>query len=144
MIAAAYINPLNLTASSDRASQDVFFRYMAPLYGEKNQPITIIVLDDEYLVRTDSSWPIPYRTLTKFLQTIYCVEPKAIFIDLVFTHLHSSQNSLDRFVGHLNPGVHPETVREIVDDCQSFDNGDYGGSIAPVFIADFAPQKDFA
>ncbi|MGI9487733.1 MAG: CHASE2 domain-containing protein [Geminicoccaceae bacterium] len=150
VIGAAFLNPLNVITASGQASQDVFFRFMAPFYGEEHQrdedhkPITVIILDDEYLKRQELSWPVPYRVMTKMLKALYCFEPKGIFIDLLYTHNHSrSDKELDRFIDYLKPDS--ETTARIKSSCAKFldDEAFENRELAQVFVGDQAPLKNY-
>ena len=119
VIGAAFLNPLNVITASGQASQDVFFRFMAPIYGKEHQPITVIILDDQYLKRKNLTWPIPYQVMTRMLKALYCFEPKGVFIDLLYTHDHSkSASERDRFIDYLKPDA--ETADKIRSNCAIF------------------------
>ncbi len=165
VVVTAVVNPLNVVSATDKASQDIFFRYIAPLYGNaRQQPITVILLDDDFVEAIDASWPVPHRTMTNFLKTLYCYEPKGIFFDLLFTHEHSSERQTDQFIDHLDPD---ETLQQkIVQQCaKSFvdregykdDPDGYQAQVdreierlganllplPPAYIGDLAPQSKY-
>lgn len=164
VVATAVVNPLNVVSATDRASQDIFFRYIAPLYGAKHQPITVILLDDEFVKAIDSSWPVPHRTMTRFLKTLYCYGPSSIFFDLLFTHEHSKERQTAQFIDYLKPDE--QLQEKIVEQCaksfvdrERFKDDDDGYldqvsreanrletemlPLPPAFIGDLAPQTHY-
>lgn len=169
VVVTAIVNPLNVVSATDKASQDIFFRYIAPLYGKEQQPITVILLDDDFVERVGSSWPVPHRTMTRFLQTLYCYAPKSVFFDLLFTHEHSGERQTERFIDYLKGGekvqdrVVQQCAKGFVDraafesEADGFDAGGYEAAIEaeearlrdallplpPAYIGDLAPQKNY-
>jgi CHASE2 domain-containing sensor protein len=164
VVTTAVVNPLNVVSATDKASQDIFFRYIAPLYGNARQPITVILLDDDFVEAIDASWPVPHRTMTNFLKTLYCYRPSGVFFDLLFTHEHSSDRQTRQFIDYLNPDE--ALQQKIVQQCaksfvdrESFkdDHGGYEGEVArraarleadllplpPAYIGDLAPQASY-
>jgi hypothetical protein len=164
VVATAVVNPLNVVSATDKASQDIFFRYIAPLYGKAEQPITVILLDDDFVEAIDASWPVPHRTMTNFLKILYCYEPKGIFFDLLFTHEHSSDRQTAQFIDYLKPDE--ALQRKIVQQCArpDVDRARYEGDpdgyqaalareaakreadllpLPPAYIGDLAPQARY-
>jgi len=164
VVATAVVNPLNVVSATDRVSQDIFFRYIAPLYGEEHQPITVILMGDQFVEAIGSSWPVSHRTMTRFLQTLYCYSPKSIFFDLLFTHEHSTDQQTEQLINYLKGD---EQVQEkIIKQCAtSFvhrdqfkdDQDGYDTEVAleaerlsasllplpPAYIGDLAPQTNY-
>jgi hypothetical protein len=167
VIGTAILDPLNVTSATDRTSQDIFFRYIAPLYGmdqipygEKPlSPITVVILDDHFVESVRSSWPVPHRTLTFLLQAIYCHAPKAVFFDLLFSHEHSAERHTTEFIDYLKGGealgdrVVGRCAKSTLDKDAFQNDQDYERALQelrervlplpPVYIGDLAPQKDY-
>ena len=184
VVVTAVVNPLNVVSATDRVSQDVFFRYIAPLYGREGdgrnraengdagsgrQPITVVMLDDHFVETIGSGWPVSHRTMTRFLQTLYCYAPKSVFFDLLFTHEHSASSQTDQFISYLKgeEKLHDKIVQQCARSATdrerhenadgSFDDGAYQAEVQakadelrnrilplpPAHIGDFAPQKNF-
>lgn len=164
VVATAVVNPLNVVSATDRASQDIFFRYIAPLYGREHQPITVILLDDDFVDAIDSSWPVPHRTMTNFLKTLYCYGPSGIFFDLLFTHEHSSERQTDQLIDYLTPDqdvqqkIVQQCAKPLVDRSRYDDDSDaYQAALSkeatrleaellplpPAYIGDLAPQASY-
>lgn len=164
VVATAFVNPLNVVSATDRASQDIFFRYIAPLYGEEHQPITVILMDDQFVEAVGSSWPVPHRTMTRFLKTLYCYNPKSIFFDLLFTHEHSVERHTEQFISYLkgDKQLHEKIIKQCATSFvhrDQFEDDPHGyqravafetkrleETILPlptVYIGDLAPQKNY-
>ncbi|MEZ5931436.1 MAG: CHASE2 domain-containing protein [Alphaproteobacteria bacterium] len=167
VIGTAILDPLNVISATDRASQDIFFRYVAPLYGmdqvpygkERLSPITVVILDDHFVESVRASWPVPHRTLTFLLQAIYCHAPKAVFFDLLFSHEHSAERQTEQFIDYLKGGealgerVVGRCAKSTLDKDAFQNDEDYEKALQdlrarvlplpPVYIGDLAPQKDY-
>lgn len=144
VVIAAVLNPLDVVTATDRASQDIFFRHIAPFYSDKDEPITVMMFDDHFLKTVGASWPLSHRTMTRFLKTLYCYRPKGIFFDLIFTHEHSKVRHTWQFIDHLKQDG--EVPDAIATHCQNYLGDAYREvrPLPPTYIGDRAPQKNYA
>jgi len=126
VIAAIALNPLGLTSASSRASEDIIARFLAPFYDSDPRPITVVLFDDASLRELDLSWPAPYRVTVALLRKVLCAEPRAVFLDLLFTHEHKGEP----------PGAFENLVLNL-----SGDRGSCRG--APIYVADMADQVHY-
>lgn len=97
---------------------------MAPFYRSDAQPITVVLFDDPSIRALGLAWPPPYSVTVALLRKVLCANPRAVFVDLLFTHQHDADPALDNLALHLS--------------------GDRGcRNAAPVLVADMADQRDF-
>lgn len=126
VIAAITLNPLGLTSASSRASENIIARFLAPFYDSNPQPITVVLFDDASLRELGLSWPPPYRVTVALLRKVLCANPRAVFLDLLFTHEHEGEP----------PGAFENLVLNL-----SGDRGSCRG--APIYVADMADQVHY-
>lgn len=124
LTAIAILDPLGLSSASDRASRDMIQRVAAPFYDGADRKIIVVLFDDASLRALDLHWPPPYRATVLLLRKILCAQPRAVFVDLLFTHLHDDPAAFENLVLHLSGDR----------DCRSG---------TPVFLADLAEQPGF-
>ena len=125
-IGVALVDPLGLRSASDRASQDIVLRFLAPFYESDRQPITVVLFDDASLRALDQHWPPEYSVTVNLLRQVLCAEPRAVFVDLLFAHQHEPDNpqAFENLVQHLAGGR----------GCRSD---------TPIYVADMADQPGF-
>ncbi|WP_095144551.1 CHASE2 domain-containing protein [Pseudomonas sp. Irchel s3b6] len=86
----ALLDPFGLSSSSDNASAQWLNRMFASLYDSKGQQqIAVVVIDDAYLLRNNTFWPMPYGEQSKLFKRLLAYKPKAVFVDLLYSHDHS-------------------------------------------------------
>ncbi len=62
-------------------------RIASPFY-DASRAVTVVMIDDAYLRRIGSGWPMTYREQGLLLRRLLNYEPAALFIDLLYTHRH--------------------------------------------------------
>lgn len=95
-------NPFDLSAQTDKISQDAVYRVMAPFYPPAaRDDIVVVLLNDiaiEALYRNGiiqaNEWPLRYRDHGTLLSRIASYEPRAVFVDIYFKKERSLDDSL--------------------------------------------------
>lgn len=86
----AVLDPFGISSSSNNASAQWLNRVFASSYQSKGQEkIAVIVIDDAYLMRNNTYWPMPYSEQSKLFKRLLAYKPKAVFVDLLYSHDHS-------------------------------------------------------
>ncbi|MCB9538142.1 MAG: adenylate/guanylate cyclase domain-containing protein [Myxococcales bacterium] len=75
--------PASLARRVDRPVYDLAQRIAVPDV-EPDEAITVVVVDDESLVRLGERWPIDRRTWARFLKTVEAYGPAAVMLDVWF------------------------------------------------------------
>lgn len=86
----AVLDPFGLASSSDAASAqwlNRLFSHFYPALGQ--QRIAVVLIDDRYVQRHHSAWPLPYAEQAKLFKNLLSYQPKAVFVDLLYSHDHS-------------------------------------------------------
>ncbi|MEX5590936.1 CHASE2 domain-containing protein, partial [Pseudomonas urmiensis] len=86
----AILAPFGLASSSDKASAQWLNRMFASHYPSLGQQrVAVVLIDDAYLMRNNSSWPMPYGEQSKLFKRLLAYKPQAVFVDLLYSHDHS-------------------------------------------------------
>lgn len=83
------VDPLNVNSASAQRSEEAVMRLAAPFYRASRE-VTVVLVDDEFLSRTGSGWPLSYREQGLLLRRLLSYEPSAVFVDLLYRHRHGS------------------------------------------------------
>jgi CHASE2 domain-containing sensor protein len=84
------LDPFGLSSSSDAASERWLNRMFASGYGHLGQQqIAVVLIDDAYLQRNGTFWPMPYDEQSKLFKNLLGFKPKAVFADLLYSHDHA-------------------------------------------------------
>ena len=87
------LDPFKITTATDDASADILNRVNSQYYNSKAQrEIVVVLIDDQYLSSNQLSWPLSYSQQSVLLRQILRYEPKALFIDLLYTHDRSTKD----------------------------------------------------
>lgn len=90
ILALALLDPFGLTSATDDASSQLLNRVFSVDYPSQGQQrITVILIDDAYLLRHRSYWPLPYNEQSRLLKRLLAYRPQAVFVDLLYGHEHS-------------------------------------------------------
>ena len=90
IVLLAILDPFGLASSSDKASSQWLSRLFASSYPSTGQQqVAVILIDDAYLMRNQTSWPMPYGEQSKLFKRLLAYKPKAVFVDLLYSHDHS-------------------------------------------------------
>ncbi len=90
IVLLAILDPFGLASSSDKASAQWLNRMFASHYAhEGQQRVAVVLIDDAYLMRNATSWPMPYGEQSKLFKRLLAFKPKAVFVDLLYSHDHS-------------------------------------------------------
>lgn len=90
IVLLAILDPFGLASSSDKASAQWLNRMFASHYPSLGQQrVAVVLIDDAYLMRNDSSWPMPYGEQSKLFKRLLAYKPRAVFVDLLYSHDHS-------------------------------------------------------
>ncbi len=96
------VNVLNAGSASSQRSEQAVLRIVSPFYDASRQ-VTVVLIDDEFLKRIGSGWPISYREQGLLLRRILAHEPAALFVDLLYRHRHGRSTSDDDPLDLLRP-----------------------------------------
>lgn len=90
IVLLAVLDPFGLASSSDKASAQWLNRMFASGYsGAGQQRVAVVLIDDAYVMRNGTSWPMPYGEQSKLFKRLLAYKPKAVFVDLLYSHDHS-------------------------------------------------------
>ena len=87
-LALLAVDPLNAGSGASQRSEQSILRIVSPFYSASNA-VTVVLIDDAYLGRVRSGWPLSYREQGLLLRRILAHEPAAVFVDLLYRHRHS-------------------------------------------------------
>ncbi|MDN4543542.1 CHASE2 domain-containing protein [Pseudomonas sp. C32] len=91
IVALAVLDPFGLSSSSSNASAQWLNRVFAGSYKSAGQQqIAVILIDDAYLMRNNTYWPMPYGEQSKLFKRLMAYKPKAVFVDFMYSHDHSA------------------------------------------------------
>lgn len=91
LVCIAVLDPFGLTSSSDDASARWLNRVFASFYPDTGQQqIAVILIDDAYLTRNNTHWPLPYDEQSRLFRQLLSYKPRAVFVDLLYSHDHSA------------------------------------------------------
>ncbi|HBG20511.1 MAG TPA: hypothetical protein DDY32_14900 [Desulfobulbaceae bacterium] len=108
-------------------SESIFLRFIAgPWYKSTAQnEITVVLIDDNYLEQIGSSWPMSYVEQALLLSDILDLEPRAVFLDLLYRHRHGDDAEIEQLVetieraANKTPIFIPYLVNDVEgDSCQ--------------------------
>lgn len=86
----ALLDPFGLSSSTDDASATWLNRLLANRYPDAGQQqVVVVLIDDAYLLRNQTYWPLPYNEQSKLFKRLLAYKPQAVFADLLYTHDHS-------------------------------------------------------
>lgn len=122
------LDPLGLEQASNAASRRVAMRLMSAFYPVGNEQVSVVLIDDDYLRTTDGSWPMTYLTQGYLLQRVFDYQPRAVFVDILYRHVHASMPTSKGPTGPDPPTDLVEIVRR--------------PPLAPVIFADLPPAND--
>lgn len=89
-MALAVLDPFGISSSSSNASAQWLNRVFASSYKNTGQQqIAVILIDDAYLMRNNTYWPMPYGEQSKLFKRLLAYKPKAVFVDFLYSHDHS-------------------------------------------------------
>jgi CHASE2 domain-containing sensor protein len=90
IVLLAVLDPFGLASSSDKASAQWLNRMFASGYPSAGQQrVAVVLIDDAYVMRNGTSWPMPYGEQSKLFKRLLAYKPKAVFVDLLYSHDHS-------------------------------------------------------
>ena len=84
------VDPLNAGSASGQRSEQAVLRVASPFYVASGE-VTVILIDDAFLRRIGSGWPMAYREQGLLLRRILAHEPAAVFVDLLYRHRHARE-----------------------------------------------------
>lgn len=87
------LDPFHITTATDKASSDILNRLHAVSYPDTGQQdVAVVFIDDSFLNAKGLHWPLSYAEQSRIFRQILRYEPKALFIDLLYTHDRSDSN----------------------------------------------------
>lgn len=90
VILIALLDPFGLATSTDDASANWLNRLLATQYADDGQrQVVVVMIDDAYLQRNQTYWPLPYGEQSKVFKRLLAYQPAAVFVDLLYSHDHS-------------------------------------------------------
>ena len=98
-------NPFDIGDRADQASQDAFYKVIAPLYDSSaREDIVVVLLDTDSIDQLfdwgaikANEWPILYQDHAYLLSRVIKYQPKAIFVDIYFKKKRVTDPSFDLF-----------------------------------------------
>ncbi len=98
------LNPFGLGDVADQASQDAFYKVMAPLYQSSAQKDILVVLQNDRTIDALHSqgairaneWPLLYQDHGVILERLGRYNARAVFVDVYFKKERSIDSSLPR------------------------------------------------
>lgn len=119
-----------ISDATNRLSQDIVLRALAPFYPYDEKPISIVLIDDDTLTQLQHDYIIEYNDWVDLLNAVSCAGPEAIFIDLIFFRPHDGAERLPQDLLDLLAKERPSDADEAAPQPP-------GCSIrSPIFIAD--------
>ena len=108
------MNPFGISDITDQASQDAFYRVIAPTYdrhpyNERARNEIVVVLIDENAIAQmyerhaigANEWPLLYSDHGAILERILAFDPRAVFADIYFKKERSTDGSFNRMLRRL-------------------------------------------
>jgi CHASE2 domain-containing sensor protein len=90
----ALLDPFGLSSSSDAASSQWINRIAASSYPDTGQQqVVVLLIDDAYLMRNATFWPLPYAQQSQLFKRLLAYKPRAVFVDLMYSHDHSPNDA---------------------------------------------------
>lgn len=90
VLLVAVFDPFGLNSSTETASAHWLNRVFATWYDQRGQQnVVVVLIDDAYLKRNNSYWPMPYAEQSKLFKRLLAYKPSAVFVDLLYSHDHS-------------------------------------------------------
>jgi hypothetical protein len=88
---ALTLNLFDFLTYTEEVTLDIFnIVYGSELPNEYDEELSVVLIDDKYVIN-HSQWPLPFHEHAKILGKILKHEPKAVFIDLLFTQDRDSR-----------------------------------------------------
>jgi CHASE2 domain-containing sensor protein len=115
------LDPFGVGAASHQRSEQATLRIMAPFYRPSGL-VTAILIDDEYVARRNTGWPLSYADQGRLMRAVLAAKPAVLLIDLVYPHRHA------------NMGASPDHASELIDPIIK-SAGQKTGDIPVVFTA---------
>jgi CHASE2 domain-containing sensor protein len=81
------LDPFGIGTASSQRSEQAVLRITAPLY-EGSDRVAVVLIDDAFIARTGSTWPVGYAVQGKLLRSIMQAQPAGVFVDLVYRRPH--------------------------------------------------------
>lgn len=88
------VDPLNIGTASSQRSEDAVLRISAAYY-DASREVTVVLIDDDYLRKIGSGWPMSYRAQGLLLRRLLSYEPSAVFVDLLYRQRYNQEPSVD-------------------------------------------------
>lgn len=102
LILIVLLDPFGLTSASDQASAAIANKLSALWYNTKGQQqVTVVLINDQYLRQHGLHWPMGYKDQAKLFKSILQHKPKALFVDLLYTHDRSTEGNSLASIDHV-------------------------------------------
>jgi len=108
----ALLDPLGATTAAEHHSESAYQRLFAgPWYKSVGQAaITVVLIDDQYLLNENSSWPLSYAKQELLLESISDFRPASVFLDIVHLHKHNASSRTERGLQQLSDRIKQMTL----------------------------------
>jgi hypothetical protein len=83
------MDPFGIETASDRRSEQAALRVTAPFYVDSGD-VVVVLIDDDFLVRSGKSWPLPYADQGRLLRNIFQGGPAVVFLDMLYRQKHGN------------------------------------------------------
>lgn len=104
------LDPLGLKTAVDLQSEAMFMRLIGgPWYRSGAQDaVSVVLIDDLYVQETGEHWPLSYLQQDLLLNDILDLQPRAVFLDLLYRHNHdgSDGGELGQYIETINQATH--------------------------------------
>src|SRR5512147_398796 len=82
------LDPFGIGTASSQRSEQAVLRITAPLYTSSDR-VAVVLVDDEFLARTGSSWPLGYAVQGRLLRSVMQAQPAGVFVDVLYQRPHA-------------------------------------------------------
>ena len=59
--------------------------------SQHRNDVTVVLIDDVALSRSEHGWPVPYATHARWLKSLARFQPRAIFLDVMFVQARTDE-----------------------------------------------------
>jgi len=86
------LDPFGIGTASSQRSEQAVLRITAPMYTSSDR-VAVVLIDDAFLARTGSGWPLGYAVQGRLLRSVMQAQPAGVFVDLLYQRLHTGADT---------------------------------------------------
>ncbi|MEI9990046.1 MAG: CHASE2 domain-containing protein [Rhizomicrobium sp.] len=88
-MALILINPFGISSAADRVSESIFLKFYAFAYpsfthASARDQILVVLYDEKTGLPKEGEWPLPRSTHAELIRRILDMQPRAVFLDILF------------------------------------------------------------